>query len=79
MQKEQKRQLRTPGGRKIGKYKEIKKRWAGAAENPRNTCSVNLCGKEISFDVLGFFQSNLEVTEKAVPLVTGGLSGKNVL
>ena len=79
VQKEQKRQLRTPGGRKIGKYKEIKKRWAGAAENPRNTCSVNLYGKEISFDVLGFFQSNLEVTEKAVPLVTGGLSGKNVL
>ena len=31
------------------------------------------------FDIKGFFQSNLEVLEKTVTLMTENLSGKNVL
>ena len=40
---------------------------------------MELCGKKITFDVQGFFQSNLEVLEKAIPLVTEGLSGSHVV
>lgn len=41
--------------------------------------SVNLCGKDISFNVKGFFQSNLEVLEKMLPVLTKDLKGKNLL
>ena len=36
-------------------------------------------GKKLNFDIQGFFQSNLSVLEKAIPLITDGLNGKNVL
>lgn len=35
--------------------------------------------KRLKFDVRGFFQSNLGMLERAVPLVCGGLSGHNLL
>ncbi|MBB5218368.1 class I SAM-dependent RNA methyltransferase [Treponema rectale] len=70
---------RTPTGRKLPKVKKIQKRFAGTSINPSNFCTVELNGKKISFDVQGFFQSNLEVLEKTIPYVTGGISGKNVL
>lgn len=41
--------------------------------------TVSLCGKDISFNVKGFFQSNLEVLEKILPILTKDLSGKNLL
>ena len=42
-------------------------------------CSVRIAGKRIFFDVNGFFQSNLFVLEKALPLITEGLCGKRLL
>lgn len=80
VQKEKKRKSdRTATGRKLPKIKKIQKKFAGTTINPSNFCTVELKGKKVSFDVQGFFQSNLELLEKTIPYVTGGLSGKNVL
>ena len=70
---------RTSGGRKLKKQKKIKPRFEGTTINPQNLCTVALNGKNITFDVQGFFQSNLEVLQMAIPNVTEGLEGKNVL
>ncbi|WP_407399125.1 class I SAM-dependent RNA methyltransferase [Treponema sp.] len=72
-------QKTAPGGRKLKKQKQIRARYEGTTVNEATTCQVELLGKTLTFDVQGFFQSNLEVLEKAIPLVTGGLEGKNVL
>ncbi|MCQ2248649.1 MAG: 23S rRNA (uracil(1939)-C(5))-methyltransferase RlmD [Treponema sp.] len=77
--KQKKVQQRTPGGAKIKKQKKIKARYEGTANNEETRCTVNILGKNILFDVQGFFQSNMEVLEKSIPLVTGNLKGKNVL
>ncbi|MBO4319016.1 MAG: class I SAM-dependent RNA methyltransferase [Treponema sp.] len=55
------------------------RRFTGTAPVPENTCTVNLCGKNISFDVKGFFQSNMYVLEKAIPLITGEIEGNSCL
>lgn len=78
-QKEKKRPERTPNGRKLPKQKKIPQHFAGTTFDPQNLCTVNLNNKNITFDVQGFFQSNLDVLEKTIPQVTEGLSGKNVL
>ncbi len=70
---------RTVNGRKLKKTKPIKKMYAGSTQSQENFCTVNICGKNVSFDVQGFFQSNLEVLEKCIPYITEGLEGKNVL
>ena len=44
-----------------------------------NRAAVRLLGKRIAFDVRGFFQSNMELLEQTVPLVTAGLKGKRVV
>lgn len=74
-----KQQKTTPGGRKLKKQKQIKARYGGTTLNEATLCQVELLGKKLNFDIQGFFQSNLEVLEKSIPLVTGGLEGKNVL
>ena len=61
------------------KLKKIKPRFEGTQVLAENSCEVELCGKKIKFDVQGFFQSNLEVLEKSIPLITENLGGKNVL
>jgi 23S rRNA (uracil1939-C5)-methyltransferase len=54
--------------------------FAGTVLSPQNTVTVNLLGKNISFDVRGFFQSNLFVFEKVCRLITDLLpGGKNIL
>ena len=70
---------RTANGRLMKKQKKIKPRFEGTTFDPANRCTIGLLGKEISFDVQGFFQSNLELLGKAIPLITGGLSGGNAL
>ena len=70
---------RTANGRPLKKQKKIKPRFEGTTFDPANRCTIGLLGKEISFDVQGFFQSNLELLGKAIPLITGGLSGGNAL
>lgn len=72
-------QRTTPGGRKMKKQKQIKARYEGTTMSESTTCQVEILGKKLNFDVQGFFQSNLDVLEKSIPLVTGGLEGKNVL
>ncbi|MBQ6028320.1 MAG: class I SAM-dependent RNA methyltransferase [Treponema sp.] len=54
-------------------------RFEGISQNEQRPVQIELCGKKIMFDAQGFFQSNIEVLEKAIPLVTQGLSGKNAL
>ena len=66
------------------KSKKIKikenKYFAGTIISQQNTVSVELLGKKISFDVRGFFQSNLFVFEKVLKLITDVLpGGDNIL
>ena len=61
------------------KLKTAKKVYAGTVLNPCDTVTVSLLGKKISFDVKGFFQSNLQVLESAIKEVCKGLVGENVL
>ena len=61
------------------KFKE-NKHFAGTIISPQNTATVNLLDKTISFDVRGFFQSNLFVFEKVLALIKDLLpGGKNIL
>lgn len=53
--------------------------FSGTNLNDKNKCSLNLAGKEIEFDVQGFFQSNLDVLEKTVSEITKNMGGKNCL
>ena len=43
------------------------------------TISVTIANKKLSFSVNGFFQSNLEMLEKTIPLVIENLEGGNLL
>ncbi len=70
---------RMVNGRPMKKQKKIKPRFEGTTFDPANRCTIELLGKEISFDVQGFFQSNLELLGKAIPQITAGLSGNNAL
>ena len=71
----------TGGGQKNKKLK-IKENhyFSGTVASPENTMTVNLGGHKLSFDVRGFFQSNLFVFEKVCRLITELLpGGKNIL
>ena len=66
-------------GRPTKKIKKVQSRFEGASVKEENLCTVNILGKSITFDVKGFFQSNMQVLEKTIPLLTEGLGGKHVL
>ena len=71
----------TGGGQKNKKLK-IKENhyFSGTVASPQNTMTVNFGGHKLSFDVRGFFQSNLFVFEKVCRLITDLLpGGKNIL
>ena len=71
----------TGGGKKNKKLK-IKENhyFAGTLASPENTMTVELGGHKLTFDVRGFFQSNLFVFEKVCRLITDLLpGGKNIL
>ncbi|MBR1639630.1 MAG: class I SAM-dependent RNA methyltransferase [Treponema sp.] len=54
--------------------------FSGTLYSPENSITVNLNGKDISFDVRGFFQSNLYVFSKVLELLKQELpGGKNIL
>lgn len=60
------------GNRKV--QDKVKRRFSGTCISPDSTCKLtlsppNFTPKDISFDVRGFFQSNLTVLEKAIALV----------
>lgn len=69
----------TANGRLLPKQKKIKARFEGTTVKAENLCTVSVLGKSLTYDVQGFFQSNLQVLEKAVPHVMEGLGGKNAL
>ena len=67
---------------KNSRKQKIKKNvhFAGTVYSPENSITVMLNGKNISFDVRGFFQSNLFVFEKVLNLIVQNLEGgKNIL
>ncbi|MBQ1628262.1 MAG: class I SAM-dependent RNA methyltransferase [Treponema sp.] len=59
--------------------KQTKKRYSGTQLSMQDIVTVNLLGKNISFDVRGFFQSNLDVLEKSITEICRGLTGTSVL
>ncbi len=64
---------------KIKNYKS-KHYFSGTVLNNDNIAKVKLLDKDISFDVRGFFQSNLQVFEKVINLILNTLpGGKNIL
>ena len=78
----QKNQEKNSSYIKNGKKKKIKKNvhFAGTVYSPENGVTVTLNNKKISFDVRGFFQSNLFVFEKVLNLILQNLDGgKNIL
>ncbi len=77
--REKKNPQYTPNGRKLPKQKKIKAQFAGTFSNQEDICTLELNGEKITFDVQGFFQSNLELLEKTIPLITEDIGGKNVL
>lgn len=42
-------------------------------------CTIKINDKNIKFDVKGFFQSNIEVLQKTLPILTKDLKGKNLI
>ena len=65
--------------RKNKNIKQAKMRYSGTIISEENTVDLNLLGKKISFDVRGFFQSNMEMLEKSIAEICRNLSGKNAL
>ena len=63
----------------IKNKKKAKKRFEGAIYDIENTCTVELCKTPITFNVNGFFQSNLDMLEKTIPLIVDNISGMHVL
>lgn len=61
-----------------GKKKAIK-RYTGTNYNEENSLTLKIKDKNITFNVQGFFQSNLEVLEMTIDAVVKGLEGTNVL
>lgn len=71
-------QPKMKGGKKL-KIKE-NHYFAGTVLSPENTISVKINKKTLSFDVRGFFQSNLFVFEKVTQLILDNLpGGENIL
>ncbi len=82
---EEEKKDKTPvisGGNKKNKKLKIKENhyFSGTLASPENTMTVELSGHKLTFDVRGFFQSNLFVFEKVCRLITSLLpGGKNIL
>ena len=74
--------IKVSGGGQKNKKLKLKENhyFSGTVASPQNTMTVNLGGHKLSFDVRGFFQSNLFVFEKVCRLITDLLpGGKNIL
>ena len=74
--------IKVSGGGQKNKKLKLKENhyFSGTVASPENTMTVELGGHKLSFDVRGFFQSNLFVFEKVCRLITQLLpGGKNIL
>ena len=76
---EQAEAVKTAQSAREKKIKTPPNRFSGTLASPDTAVKIALCGKEIGFDVRGFFQSNIDVLERAIEKVCDGLSGKNAL
>ena len=65
----------TPNNKRAGTYAPK----VVCAFDSSPICTIKLNGKCIGFDVRGFFQSNMYMLEKALPLITKDLRGKRLL
>ena len=54
-------------------------RFEGFSEADQCPIEIALCGKKLAFDARGFFQSNIGMLEKTIPLIMEGLGGKTAL
>lgn len=66
--------LQVSGKSKRKLQDKVKRRFSGTSFSPDSTCVVqlnppNYQSKTITFDIRGFFQSNLEVLEKAISIL----------
>ncbi len=59
--------------------KQPRKIYRGTVFSEENEANISIAGKEISFDARGFFQSNINVLEKSIAEICGGLSGETCL
>lgn len=78
---QQKPEIKIKNSKKLKNLK-IKENhyFSGTVYSPENSVTVNLNSKKISFDIRGFFQSNLYVFQKVLDLITKSLpGGKNIL
>ncbi|MCR5605651.1 MAG: 23S rRNA (uracil(1939)-C(5))-methyltransferase RlmD, partial [Treponema sp.] len=67
-------------GRTGKKIKDKAKHYfSGTSLVSQNICTVDVLGKKITFDVQGFFQSNLQVLEKTIEKVCDNMGGERVL
>ena len=74
--------IKLSGGGQKNKKLKLKENhyFSGTFASPENTVKVSFGGHELSFDVRGFFQSNIFVFEKVCRLITSLLpGGKNIL
>ncbi len=65
--------------RNNAKLKKPRNIYSGSIISEENRANINILGKNISFDVRGFFQSNIEVLEKAILKTTEDISGSSAL
>ena len=81
IQEDQKNQPKIIGKGKIKNLKiKENKYFQGTVDSPENSITVKINNKLLSFDVRGFFQSNLFVFEKVIKLIMDLLpGGKNIL
>ena len=71
--------LSQKGTEKNARLKKPRNIYSGTVISEENQANINLLGKNIAFDVRGFFQSNIEVLEKAILKITEDISGKAAL
>ena len=67
------------GGKKKRGDKVPPARFEGISQEAQSPVEIRLLEKSVAFDARGFFQSNIDLLEKAIPLICQGLSGKNAL
>lgn len=80
--KEEKNETKSNSKLKNARLKNIrqaKKIYSGTVISNENEANLNLLGKKISFDVRGFFQSNIDVLEKAIGKISENLEGSSAL
>lgn len=81
-ERERSREIRIEGAGEKRRAKVKARRnvhFSGTVADARNEVAAEILGRRISFDALGFFQSNLGALEKAIPLIAGGSGGRNAL